>query len=240
MDTFLNNEGKKLFIAIPWFIAGLYALGFFIWNFYLSLFGFFEDNFLQTRFLSTGFFAALAIFGFMSVIFSICTFFRCGWGWFKKQHLFYRSFIVIFLLGLEAIVYTLFLFPWLPQFFGGARPVIISLLGTADQIRYVGNFNLKAAQNADRPSVQTLPTCLLYQNANYILLGIQYSSGQDKDIFFRNVLLKAVQFVGIQYGLGSGLRCRPWDFFIPLNNLQGKEVVDLNPESMVKSEIICK
>lgn len=240
-----ESRGIDWFKAIPITIGVFYIMGFLVWNIYLALFGFFEYNFLQTRFLSAGIVASLVIFPIIVLLYLIIDFLlRWLYRFFKGikflvelknsiQLFLVSSFFVICLLA-----YSYWIFPIIPQFLGGARPVIASILGTPDQIAYLKNFNILSAPNAGKMSVQTVPICVLYQNNDYVLIGVQYATGIEgsKSKYIRDLLLKSEQTLGFQYGLGEDVRCRASDFFVGLRPLKGEMIYDMN----LQEPIMCK
>lgn len=64
-----------------------------------------------------------------------------------------------------------FVFQKIPQFLGGVRPIVTTIIGTKEQITYLNNFGVQSFPNGKDNSVQTLPFCMFYQNDNYIIFG---------------------------------------------------------------------
>lgn len=144
-----------------------YIFGFITWNYHLSNYGFFEYNLLQVRYLSAGFLPALVLI----VIFLITNLIKR----FKKAIV--CLFIVAFL-PLYYFVYVRNIFPNFPPYFGGAKPFVVSIIANSEQIKMLENFNIEATPNAgDKDSVETIKVCNLYQNNEFVVIGVA-----DKDI----------------------------------------------------------
>lgn len=158
------NFLKLHFLAlITLFSALAYVAGFFWWNFYLSSYGFFEFNVIQARYLSTGLL-------FLVPLFICATFFIII---LKSKFWNIPKFLLLLLFSM-LFVYWLFGFKDyffnLPQYLGGARPIATSIIASPDEIVYLANFGISAAENAKgKPPVQTSPICLIYQNDEYAL-----------------------------------------------------------------------
>lgn len=247
MSKSISKDSKKFdwFKVIPIGIALCYVMGFIVWNLYLSLFGYFEYNFLQTRFLSGGA-AAIMIIGTLDVLIIGLMYFlfakpfnflksKCRL-FFKFENQLYLYFISVLVVS-SFLFYAAFIFPLLPQYLGGARPVVASLLSDPEGIEYLNNFNIRSAPNADlKKSVQTLPICILYQSDKYLFLGVQYTQGGQSVI--RNLLIKTDKIEGLQYGLLNELRCNPWDFYVGLKSQNGNQIYNVDSGGL--SEYSCK
>lgn len=186
----------------------VYSTGFVLWNQYLSHYGYFEYSFVQTRYLSAGllfWIPTVAVFGadFLTLKFIPLRFNKI------------RTVVDNLFLGIIsvwAVLLFFFLFPSIPQSLGGARPMSMSILGSPEEIEYLINFEIKPASNAgDKPSVQTRPICLIYQNSEYILFfnATQLSNATTEQggvVSFsqRSILLSNHQFRGLQKNDGEG------------------------------------
>lgn len=189
-----------------WIAFIIYASGFLILNYYLSHFGFFEYNLIQTRFLSTGLFLWLPC----ALILIISIFLL------EKIPIKYVTLRGIINFGGGAFIgiwFSLFplLFPLVQQVFGGGKPVPASIIGTPEQIAFLANFDIPAADNATgKKSVQTLPVCVIYQNDQHILFfnttipaTIDPKAGSQLNFNQRVISLRQDQFLGLQQSQGS-------------------------------------
>ena len=170
-----------------------YVSGFLVWNAYLSQYGFFEYNLLQARYISAGLlFDIIVFFVFIIIIFLFDNFFlffiffnkrvRKPLVYYKlqsKKKIFFVTHPIItisifsFFLGLCFYLFPYFIFPNIPQYFGGSKAIPASLIGNSYQMAYLSNYGIGLENNSgDKDSVQTKPVCILYQNQEYILIGI--------------------------------------------------------------------
>jgi hypothetical protein len=220
---------EKFFKEISMVSIGVFilnAVGFFIWNVYLSFFGASEYNFLQTRFLLTGIVAVLFLsfplfIGYVmycflrEMIMKIDKIQRQKVKITKIKIYFFSLFFSLFL-GL----YIMVIFPLIPQSFGGAKPTVASLLGSPDQMKFVENFNLTLSANSNgKEPVQTQSVCILYQNNDHILIGIQYKRANPNStstmiVFERNLYIRSDQIIGLQFMPGDSTRCVASDYYI--------------------------
>ena len=196
---------------IPLGLFFVYSLGFIILNIYLAIFGIFEFNFLQTRFLSTGLFASLIAAPLFLVVYKV-------FSTLAKKYPSIKGFFSIFMVYFSAlfiVVYSILIFPTIPQFIGGASPVSASIIGSPDEVNFLKNFDLDLIPNAEGLlPVQTAPACILYQNDGNILLGVEHDIGSNKSIR-RVVYLKKDQYRGLQLRGGATGRkvCRALVFY---------------------------
>ncbi len=178
----------------------VYTCGFFIWNIYLSSFGFFEYNLIQIRYLSAG------------LAFSLPAIFIVGISRFLYRKNIRGNFrfvisglSILGVIGWGLIFYNVF--PWIPQYLGGGKPIPTMLIGNPDQIDFLSNFEIKIAENGGgKRSVQTLPVCLLYQNDKYVLFFNSLISTSTKEHFgftYRLIALSRDEFLGFQTGVGD-------------------------------------
>jgi hypothetical protein len=176
----MENIRKKLelttkFIAI--FIGISYALGFIIWNIYLQSLGFYPDLF-QGRFILTGIIFILVTLSFLGIVLLIKTIFERilpvrirDYSFFEFKNDF--SWAIRFGgLGIIIIIFTFifsfFIFPTIPGYFGGAKPKLISLIGNEQDITYLKNFSIK-----NPSTVQTELLCSAYDDSNYIIIILE-------------------------------------------------------------------
>lgn len=141
-----------------------YIFGFIAWSYHLSNYGFFEYNLLQVRYLSAGFLPAFLLLIIIALTKKI------------KKIIFY-IFLLIFLL-IYFFVYVKIFFPEWPPYFGGAKPFVISIIANPEQIKMLENFNVEPTPNAGgKDSVETIKVCNLYQNNDFVVIGVT-----DKDV----------------------------------------------------------
>ena len=177
MIGIFSNLIKIINKHFVWVVFGIYASGFFVWNVYLSHFGFFEYNLIQIRFLSAGLLWWLPIILVILIEVSISRIINST----RKKLQELVGFFFGVLVGLWFISLPLFLFPLIPQYFGGAEPIPTSIIGTPDQIGFLKNFDIPSADNAGKASVQTFPICLIYQNDQYVLFLTTTLTGTSTD-----------------------------------------------------------
>jgi len=185
--NFFNNHFPTLLTLAA---AVVYSTGFFVWNFYLSHFGFFEYDFVQMRYLSAGLFFWVAIGPFVYI---------CIRSFLKKSFLLVVG-VMFLLLTLRLLIFVWF--PAWPQYLGGLRPIATTIIASPSQIKFIENFDIYPALNAqDKESVQTYPVCLIYQNDQYALFfSASNIVASDSGIDFRSRVLSLSkdQFVGFQ------------------------------------------
>lgn len=160
---------QKKYVGI---VAVAYLVGFVSWNYLLSRFGFFEYNLLATRFLSAGIaFSLVAFFIFVLMFFIgiVLTKFN-----FLKidQTLTFQLRGTILATMLFIPIFILFIFPVLPVYLGGGKPFSVSIIGSAEQMSYLTNFNIELEENAGKSKVQTKLLCQIYQNAEFTIFII--------------------------------------------------------------------
>lgn len=191
--TFMS-EFKKITKEIqeswPLVLGTVYVAGFIVWNRFLSNFGLFEFNLLQTKFISAGIWAVLS--------------FYLLYVW--KLHTARKSFaIVIFLIYIFS-VFPLIVFPLIPSSYGGGMPILTSLIGTSDQIKYFDeNFEIPKEKNKNNLlSVQTQPICLFFEREDRMVVGSISAST------LRVVTLRGDRFIGFSQppgGFGGVYAC---------------------------------
>lgn len=146
----------------PLLLGALYIVGFIVWNGYLNRFGLSEFNFLQARFISAGILAV--------VIFCL------------PYYLLLRLKSNKYLVAALSLLYLFYFFPaiilpFVPTSFGGGRPIVTSLIGTPEQIKYLeDNFNIPSEKNGENARVQTMPLCLFFEREDRVVIGPLYSS----------------------------------------------------------------
>ena len=165
-----------------------YGLGFIIWNQYLIPFGFFEYNLLQVRFLGAGSLFVLVLFIVMVIVDVFIKLFG-----FKISGFVFS--LILFLLAVFLFYpFQYLIFARIPQWLGGARPIPTTILGSEQQISYLGALGVKVAANAEgKNSIQTGLVCLVYQNDRYILFQ---TINLSESVKVRNVPLSRDQFIG--------------------------------------------
>lgn len=165
--TFLENL-VKIFGLV--FILS-YGIGFLVWNYHLSRYGFFETNILQSRFLSAGllfllFFSIAALVLYLIVI-------KCV----KSDAYLKYFYYLLFLFFIYFYIFGNYIFPSVPQSFGGTRPFIKWLIADSAEIKFLDNFEIEPEPNGQNESVQTKPICEIYNNNDIIIVGATSDDG---------------------------------------------------------------
>ncbi|MDD5749771.1 MAG: hypothetical protein PHO91_03225 [Patescibacteria group bacterium] len=184
---------SKLIKYTPFFLLVAYFYGFLAWNSFLSRFGFFEYNILQTRYLSAGILflgCFLVVIIFLYRLFSVIS-------KIKNSKLFKTNykiiFFVVFSLIFNICIFTPIIFPRIPQYLGGAQPLPISLIGTKEQIDFLRNFNtLNKDNEGNKLPFQTGTLCSIYENNDFVIFATT-----DENNRSRVLKLKPDQFSGI-------------------------------------------
>ncbi|MFA6502833.1 MAG: hypothetical protein WCT45_01075 [Candidatus Paceibacterota bacterium] len=181
----------------------IYSSGFLMWNYYLSSFSFFEWNLIQSRYISAGLLIWLPISLAAGVY--VITLSRISD---EKVKLTISSIFGV-LVGVWFALISIF-FQNIPQYYGGAKPIPVSIIGTQDQIHFFENFNILGAKNGDNDSVQTYPVCLIYQNGQDALFvnasGFNASSTNKNtgtNFNVRALVINHSQFIGFQSVFGD-------------------------------------
>lgn len=168
----------------------VYSIGFLVWNIYLGQYGFFEYNFLQTRYISAGIIFILPLFLLFYPFSKIIR--EDGQG----RFVFLTCFFVFL------FIFAKFIFPRIPQYLGGGKPTFVSLLGdSAEQMPYLQNFDIGLQKNGEKGSVQTEATCLFYQNQEIVLIGVTSWKQENNSLLVsprRIISLKKDQIRGLQ------------------------------------------
>lgn len=157
LEEYLERRGAKHFIAALMFF---YVIGTLIFNIYLLHLGISDFDFLQLRYMFSGFIFALITFGiylfFRITIFLIKfilspftekdeseeekTSSNADLSHRKKPK---NSLLEIFLYGLLACwtpVYAVYIFPQIPANFGGAKPVLARFIGNTEDIKDINSI----------------------------------------------------------------------------------------------------
>lgn len=155
----MDRNVKKYLTAenLSVLLLASYLFGFILWNIFLGVYGFFEFNLLQTRFVSAGLMFLLISSTLYFVILRKKPEDLLN---FQKRKLVY--FIIYFLF------YAYLIFPTLPQAIGGAAPFGVFLLGSEDQISYLVKFNIPTTPDS---KVETTPVCEIYSNTEQLVIG---------------------------------------------------------------------
>ncbi len=171
-DSKENLETLSRIVAL--FLALSYGLGFLLWNIHLNDYGYFEYDLLQTRFILSGIVTILLFV----IPFSILIHRLLGTQFLSRRSNFIKIVICGILLIVTGFLFVKIIFPWIPQPFGGARPLLKSIIAESSEIEFLSNFNIPAARNADgKSSVQTSPVCEIYSNRDLIIIGTIGESG---------------------------------------------------------------
>ena len=160
-----SEDYKKYIEESGLFIFIVYIAGFFAWNFYLSHFGFFEFDLLQTRFFSAGILVLaipILVLGFSQKI---------------RSYLLRKNILTHFILYIFWVyIFTIFIFPSVPQYFGGAVPSVASIMGSRQFLNdlSVAGIPLAPAGNGN-DSVETIKACKIYQDKDFVLFGFIFT-----------------------------------------------------------------
>lgn len=167
----MDNDRRPASVAVAEWVAAIlslsYVIGFVLWNSFLGHYGYFEFDFLQTRFVSAGLAFLLPI---VTIILLLITFGKQPLIWSRKKVL-----VSVYVAIVYFLIYAFAVFPLLPQALGGARPFAVTLLGNSEQISYLNMFNLQAIPGS---AVQTVPICEIYSNSTVIIIGALSFDGQ--------------------------------------------------------------
>lgn len=166
----MNNDDKSgddysLLELIKKFGIFIYIGGFLAWNTYLGRFGFFEYNLLETRFLSAGLITTLPLI----IVYLIANYFinkiRNG---IKRV-----VFNIILYTGLFLIYsyMVLNIFPGLPQYMGGARPFISSIIINDNKYLFKKLGLLNPNHPKDVEGIETYAGCEIYKNNDAVIMG---------------------------------------------------------------------
>jgi hypothetical protein len=210
----MTEDSRSIGLAL--FVS--YAIGFLTWNFYLAQFGFFEYDFLQTRFLSTG--LLTVIFVFLPFVILIRPL-RKNAPENRSLKMKLAEYFIIFLLANWYFFFVLVLFPNIPQFFGGAYPFVKSIVADPTEIAFLQDLDIPSSPNAEgKSSIQTNYVCEIYSNREVIILATMGREGNS----MRALMLQKTDFKGSQaipplaVDSAINLLCRPFimnseDFF---------------------------
>ena len=211
----MENKVKAALQASGLILFFCYVAGFLAWNIYLSHFGFFEYDLLQTRFLSAGFLILIL----PVTVFAVRKKSRDK---FLLLNHFYQAVFFFVWVCFFAIV----IFPYIPQYFGGAKPYLASLVSNSEMIK---SFELMGLLYSERQGeqVETTRGCKLYENSDQILMG------------FGVVSLSEKQNSNQQYAQVDNIRI----VAINKNQIQGTSVQpqgEVFVGSSVKVQLICE
>lgn len=164
-----KNVGRWLSF-LSFFSAIFYAIGFIIWNIFLFGLKFNEIELLQSRFIYSGFFFIL----YLLIVLFLLRFFSIHSNRFEIEGCFIkRSLISLFILS---ILYSLFLFPYIPRILGGGRPLGMSIMPngntlTLDDLDKIGIlYETDSDGNKSEKIMQTANVCVAYENSQIILV----------------------------------------------------------------------
>ena len=157
----IGDTAKEYIGFWPLALACVYVAGFAVWNRFLTNFGLFEFNLLRTQFISAGILAVVCFYFYLRFIFITRT---LDWRYFRYA-LVFTYWIYLF---------PLIIFPLVPQWIGGGKPIITSLVGTSTQIMYLeDSFQIPSEPNSEgkKPPIQTRPACLFFARENRSVIG---------------------------------------------------------------------
>lgn len=142
-------------------LAIVYVAGFAVWNRFLSNFGFFEYDFLQTKFISAGIWTTLSFY--LLYIWKL-----------RKRN---TAAVGISFSVYVFVIFPVAIFPLIPSSMGGGMPIVTSLIDASEEILHLqNNFNIPAAKNGTNPPVQTEPLCLFFARENLLIIGPIYTN----------------------------------------------------------------
>ncbi len=142
-------ETEVMLGAFGLYGAVTFAIGYIIWTIYIEAMGFSITQIFQPVFIYSG-----IVFSTLCIIAS---------KYINLSKVRYRSVILLsfFILG----IYSLVIFPFIPRELGGGAPRVMSLIGSTEQIQYLGKFAIPIASE-----VQTAQLCVLYEDQDNIIL----------------------------------------------------------------------
>ena len=164
-----ENKEKKSISNIAIFIAVAYGVGFISWNFYLIDFGIFEYQLLQTRYISAG---SLFLLPPLVLFYILSPKLKKSIGDLMMPYSSKSRMLVVFCCSLYLIIFIYLIFPSMPQYFGGSKPIPVSIIAESDVIKRWSDFGIDGADNAGKPSRQTQSLCAFYQNSDFVIVGI--------------------------------------------------------------------
>ena len=181
MDTEINKMSGAFFNGL----AITYASGFVVWNIHLSRFGYFEYELLQSRFISTG-----ILFLLLPTIVYLFSFYKQNFS--KKRMAASIAFVVLYF-----IIFTYILFPSIPQYLGGGKPYLGSIVANAETVKQYQKMGLLKSEISD---IETTRGCKIYENKNILIFGFikgafennKYSVSADRVLIINRDKIDAV------------------------------------------------
>ena len=162
MDALLEKIGSFTKAISLLAVVSLIS-GFLVWNFYLSNFGFSEFNIIQSRFILSGFsflvFFAVIIFIFLIIV-------EVAQKMFPKFELSPTKlkfiFVVLYLVFVP--IYAKRLFPYIPNYLGGGKPIVLSIIADQTEISLLEPFlgSLSPVQSGNQ--------CVVYENQDIFIV----------------------------------------------------------------------
>lgn len=154
---YVQYDIKKYFELSGFLLLLCYVAGFFAWNSYLAHFAFFEYDILQTRFISAGALILVPLIG-------VCLIWNKFNLWFfklniKNQLAFYIVYVIIF---------TYIVFPFIPGYFGGASPSLVSIVAETNTLNALKSMSLLHSDG-----VESIRGCKIYENHDLLIIGFQ-------------------------------------------------------------------
>lgn len=212
-------KGKYIFV-----VSVIYVCGFVVWNLHLARFGYFEYDLLQTRFISAGILVSLSsLILFMLIVFIVKLFSHRAYSFFVDH-----QGIFLLLFTLAVIVSGVFVFPTIPQYLGGGRPYLGSIIVDESASNEYKEMGLMISD------VESLRGCKIYENRNIFIFGfikneIRYDKegdvliSPDRVLIINRDKIDAVSVLpqgdpGLQYHFGTSsktvltqyrVRCNP-------------------------------
>ena len=159
-------------------------------------------NLIQTKFISAGIFFLIPVFVFIEL---------------KK----FTGEIPIYgkiTLFIYWFFFFIFIFPHIPQSFGGARPEPVTLIGTAEEIKYLQDFGIRTIPNGGHAVIQTQTVCKIYQNSEIVIIGVSNPVSEGISVRQGAIVLKWDKISGMhtvppgQLALQRKFFCNPLQF----------------------------
>lgn len=213
---------------LTFLLLASYAYGFVAWNFLLSKFSFFEQDFLQARYLSTGILFLVFVFVCFSLLKTLLVIFyliiqrappRLGFSG-NEVRLYLSSFFLC--LVLDIFIFAPFVFPLVPQYLGGASPMAITILADQSEIEYLSQLNFPKLTDS---KIQTGVVCQIYKNKEDSVI-LSSAGGRGRIVTVRNEKLFGIsvthpaEFQDFNRGCGlSVLTFLSPNLFVFLSNL---------------------
>ena len=132
------------------------VLGFLIWETYLFLLGYIENDILQARFILTGAFFLFLCFFLLKLKRLLAV----------KLNLFKKESFLIFLAILWFFVYVVLLFPFVPLVLGGGHPRSMTIVTDKAGMEVLSSLEINSGNGA---TYQTRNVCIVYESFDWFV-----------------------------------------------------------------------